>query len=216
MTGDLDQVRARVKEKYKRVVENWHRAGVAVHAGYMIGLAFDGRGSGKRAAADLTEIGVDVASFFPYTPLPGTEDYVQALRAGDIIDADFNHWDCLHIINRHPTLSPDEVYREYREAHRAFYSWRRLAWAVATYYGVPGLSVTARYGMLTQQLYYTYAYRCGWHPMMGGIWRVRDKQVRRPATWDAEARALYGQPVDAAEVASSLSGFVVRSDPTLS
>jgi radical SAM superfamily enzyme YgiQ (UPF0313 family) len=189
--GDLEAAAARVKEKYRRTVENWHRAGVAVHCGYMIGLPFDGTGCGRQAARDLTEIGVDIASFFPYTPLPGTEDYVQALAAGAIIDADFNHWDCLHVINRHPTLSPDEVYREYCAAHRGFYTWRRLAWSLATYYGVPGLSPAARYGMLTQQVYYTYAYRRGWHPMMGGIWRTRDRSVRRVATWNEDARDLY-------------------------
>jgi radical SAM superfamily enzyme YgiQ (UPF0313 family) len=188
---DLKEARARVKAKYKRVVANWHRAGVAVHGGYMIGLPFDGRGSGTQAAKDLAEIGVDVVSFFPYTPLPGTEDYVRALADGDIIDHDFNHWDCLHVVNRHPVLTPDEVYQEYREAHRAFYTWRRLAWALATYYGVPGLSAAARYGMLTQQVYFTYAYRRGWHPMMGGLWRLRDKRVRRQVTWDLEAHEFY-------------------------
>ncbi len=188
--GDREEA-ARVKAKYKRTVEIWHQAGVAVHAGYMIGLPFDGKGSGKQAARDLTEIGVDVVSFFPYTPLPGTEDYLQALAEGAIVDHDFNSWDCLHVINKHPTLSPADVYREYCEAHRAFYTWRRLAWSLATYYGVAGLSPAARYGMLMQQIYYTYAHRRGWHPMMGGIWRLRDAAERRQVIWNHEAAALY-------------------------
>jgi radical SAM superfamily enzyme YgiQ (UPF0313 family) len=190
-TRDLERAVAAVKARYQRTVETWHAAGVAVHAGYMIGLPFDGEGSGIQAAKDLTEIGVDVASFFPYTPLPGTEDYEHAVAAGAIVDYDFNHWDCLHVINQHPTLTPREVYREYCAAHRGFYTWRRLAWALATSYRVPGLTAAARYGMLTQQLYYTYAYRRGWHPMMGGIWRRRDESARREVVWDDEARALY-------------------------
>jgi radical SAM superfamily enzyme YgiQ (UPF0313 family) len=189
--GDGEEAAARVKAKYKRTVETWHQAGIAVHAGYMIGLPFDGKGSGKQAAKDLTEIGVDIASFFPYTPLPGTEDYVRALAEEAIVDHDFNSWDCLHVINRHPTLSPAEVYREYCEAHRAFYTWRRLAWSLATYYGVAGLSPPARYGMLTQQIYYTYAHRRGWHPMMGGIWRLRDKAARRQVISNRDAAELY-------------------------
>jgi len=182
---------ARVKEKYRRAVQRWHEAGVGVHAGYMIGLPFDGYGSGRQAARDLTDIGVDIASFFPYTPLPGTEDYDAALAHGEILDRDFNSWDCLHVVHKHPSLTTAEVYREYCEAHRAFYRWRRLAWSLVTYHGVPGLTKAARYGMLTQQLYYTYSYRRGWHPMMGGLWRVRDATLRRGAVTDGDAADLY-------------------------
>lgn len=181
----------RVYARYRAAVDNWHGAGVAVHAGYMIGLPFDGRGSGAAAARDLTALGVDVVSFFPYTPLPGTEDYDAACRADAIIERDFNAWDCLHIVNRHPTLSAAEVYREYCDAHRRFYTWRRLGWALATGYGVRGLSPAARSGMLIQQVYYTYAYRRGWHPMMGGIWRIRNRAVRRQAIDDAAAMRVF-------------------------
>jgi radical SAM superfamily enzyme YgiQ (UPF0313 family) len=188
----------RVKARYRTAVDNWHRAGVAVHAGYMVGLPFDGMGSGAAAARDLTDIGVDIASFFPYTPLPGTEDYDAAYAADAIVERDFNAWDCLHVVNRHPTLTPAEVYREYCDAHRGFYTWKRLLWSLATGYGVAGLSPAARYGMLTQQLYYTYAYRRGWHPMMGGIWRVRDRSVRRQAIDNAAAARIFlGAPIQA-------------------
>ncbi len=199
--GELEEAAARVRAKYARTVDTWHNAGIAVHAGYMIGLPFDGRGSGKGAARELTEIGVDVVSFFPYTPLPGTEDYVRAVATDSIVDRDFNSWDCLHVVNKHPTLSPAEVYREYCEAHRAFYTWRRLAWSLATYHGVAGLRAPARYGMLMQQIYYTYAYRRGWHPMMGGIWRVRDETERRQVVWNRDAAAFY-LGVDIAEPAA--------------
>lgn len=184
-------VAARVKEKYRAAVAAWHGAGVAVHAGYMIGLPHDRRGCGRHAARALADIGVDIVSFFPYTPLPGTEDYDAALRTGALVERDFNRWDCLHVVNAHPTLSRAEVYREYRAAHRAFYSWRRLAWSIATFHRVQGLSHDARYGALIQHLYYTYAYRRGWHPMLGGIWRQRDVTVRREVISDTEAAAHY-------------------------
>ncbi|MGH7789540.1 MAG: B12-binding domain-containing radical SAM protein [Candidatus Binatia bacterium] len=181
--------RGRVLARYRDAVTTWHAAGVAVHAGYMVGLPHDGRGAGAAAARDLLDIGVDLTSFFPYTPLPGTEDYDAALSRGDMLSGDFNDWDCLHIVNRHPTLTRAEVYREYCDAHRTFYGWRRLAGALLG--GDRGLSATARWGMLTQQVYYTYAYRRGWHPMMGGLWRLRDRSVRRQAISDAAAARTY-------------------------
>jgi radical SAM superfamily enzyme YgiQ (UPF0313 family) len=211
--GDLEHAVTAVKARYRRTVETWHAAGVAVHAGYMIGLPFDGKGSGMQAAKDLTDIGVDLVSFFPYTPLPGAEDYEQAAAAGLIVDDDFNHWDCLHVINQHPTLTPGEVYREYCTAHRSFYTWRRLAWALATYYRVPGLTAAARHGMLTQQLYYTYAYRRGWHPMMGGIWRRRNPSARREAVWDDEARALYAASTTSRSIPSCWSNETRTARP---
>src|SRR5205814_4475599 len=48
-----------VKEKYRRVVRNWHAHGVAVHCGYMIGFPFDGPECGRQSAEWLLDVGVD-------------------------------------------------------------------------------------------------------------------------------------------------------------
>lgn len=192
--GQLDDAARRVKARYKRVVDAWHAAGVGVHCGYMIGLPFDGKGCGRQAARDLAEIGVDIASFFAYTPLPGTEDYDRAVEQGTIVHHDFNDYACTDYVTTHPLLSREELRREYADASRYFYTWRRLAWSLATFHGAPGLGFTSRTGMLSQQIYYTYANRRGWHPMMGGIWRTRDASVRRRAVWDEESASLYLTP----------------------
>src|SRR5262249_5520348 len=160
-------------------------------AGYIIGFPFDRRGCGKQAAEDLADIGVDIASFFAYTLLPGTEDHAEAVAAGTVADHDFNNYDGRHFVGTHPTLSASELNEEYRGAYGTFYTWRRVAWSVATLHGVPGLTWASRLGMLTQQIYYTYSARRGWHPMMGGIWRLRDATARRHVKWDHEAAALY-------------------------
>ena len=188
---DPEHAAERVKQRYRRVVDNWHAAGVGVHSGYMIGLPFDGAGCGQRAARDLAEVGVDIASFFACTPLPGSEDYDAAVAAGTIDDTDFNAYDSTHFVARHPRLTAVELQREYADAYRTFYSWRRLAWSVATGHGVAGLSTSARYGMLAQQFYCTYAARRGWHPMMGGIGRMREGD-RREVVADSHALARYG------------------------
>jgi len=182
---------ARVKARYKRAVDNWHAAGVGVHCGYIIGLPFDGEGCGRQAARDLTEIGVDIASFFVYTPFPGTEDYAAACAAGTLLEADLNAYDSTHCVHTHPSLLPRQLEREYRDAYRSFYAWRRLAWSIATGHRVAGLGMSARTGMLTQQIYFTYASRRGFHPMMGGIGRRRDRDTRRQVVTDEAAAVLY-------------------------
>lgn len=176
-------------------VDTWHAAGVGVHAGYIIGLPFDGFGCGRQAASDLTEIGVDIASFFASTPLPGTEDHVRAAAAWAIESDDYNQFDSTHFVQAHPILSRAQLAREYRDAYRYFYTWRRLAWSVGTFHRVAGLPTTVRAGMLTQQLYFTYSSCRGQHPMLGGIWRVRG-QIRRQAVSDADAARHYLGTVD--------------------
>lgn len=205
--AQLEAATARVKAWYRRAVDNWHRAGVGVHAGYIIGLPFDGPGCGRCSARDLLEIGVDTASFFARTPLPGTEDQERDLAEGAILDHDFDHYDSTHFVASHPRLTPEELAHEYREAWRTFYSWKRLAWSVATFHRVAGLSRNSRYGMLTHQIYFTYAERRGWHPMMGGIWRIRDRTVRREAVTDEDAARLYlaSLPLRPAEPTSHVS-----------
>ena len=186
-----EEATARLKARYKRAVDSWHAAGVGVHCGYIIGMPFDGTGCGRQAARDLAEIGVDIASFFAYTPLPGTEDYAQALSEETIFNRDFNDYDAADFVSTHPTLSTDELRQEYRDAYRSFYTWRRLAWSLATFHRVAGLTPTARYGMLTQQVYFTYSERGGWHPMLGGIWQIRRPLGQRLVKWDGEAADLY-------------------------
>ncbi len=188
---DRAAVAERVTERYRRVVDNWHAAGVGVHSGYIIGLPHDDVGSGKRAARALSDIGVDLASFFVYTPFPGTEDYDDGLSAGRITDDDFNAYDSTHSVWSHPRLSHDQVLREYHDAYRHFFTWKRLAWSATTLHRMPGLSTVSRAGMMVQQFYFAYATRRGEHPMIGGIWSARDQRVRREAVTDQEAAERY-------------------------
>lgn len=185
------QAAGRVKDRYRQAIGAWHRAGVGVHAGYIVGMPFDRPGCGKRAARDLAEIGVDIASFFAYTPLPGTEEHDRAVAEGSLASEDFNDYDSTHFVRRHPAMSLAELRAEYAAAYRSFYTWRRLLWSVTTLYRVPGLTRDSRLGMLSQQAYFTYATRRGWHPMMGGIARVRNAAGRRVARTDAEAARWF-------------------------
>jgi radical SAM superfamily enzyme YgiQ (UPF0313 family) len=181
-----------VKEKYRRVCRNWHRHGVAVHCGYMIGFPFDGPESGRQSAEWLLDVGVDLASFFVVTPLPGTEDHDKAVREGTIADWDFNQYDSQHMVSHHPRMTREQVIQAYRDAYRTFYSTRNTLRALLTYHRVEGLNWESRSAMLRQRLYYFYSYRAGRHPMLGGLWqRSVPPGARRRVVTDEEARAQY-------------------------
>jgi radical SAM superfamily enzyme YgiQ (UPF0313 family) len=185
------EARRRVVEKYRRVVDNWHRAGIAVHCGYMIGFPFDTPDSGRQAALDLIEVGVDLASFFIVTPLPGTEDHIKAVEEGAITDWDFNWYDSDHVVMRHPTMTAEEVLQAYRDAYTTFYSPWRIVKNTFTFSGGRGLCWEARDSMTSEFIYWAHSYHRGRHPMIGGVWKLRDPHTKRQVITDEEARGQY-------------------------
>jgi radical SAM superfamily enzyme YgiQ (UPF0313 family) len=188
---ELVEAKRRVLEKYRRVVENWHRAGIAVHCGYMIGFPFDTPESGRQAALDLIEVGVDLASFFIVTPLPGTEDHDKAVAEGTISDWDFNWYDSDHVVSHHPTMTTAEIYQAYRDACTTFYSPWRVVKNTLTFACGRGLNFAGRDSMTREFLYWAYSYRRGRHPMVGGVWKLHDPQIKRQVITDEEARTHY-------------------------
>jgi radical SAM superfamily enzyme YgiQ (UPF0313 family) len=185
------EAKRRVLEKYRRVVENWHQAGIAVHCGYMIGFPFDTPECGRQAALDLIEVGVDLASFFIVTPLPGTEDHLKAVEEGMISDWDFNWYDSDHVVSHHPTMTAEEIYQAYRDACTTFYSPWRIVKNTLTFSGGRGLNFEARDSMTREFIYWAYSYRRGRHPMIGGLWKLYDPQTKRQVISDEEARSHY-------------------------
>jgi radical SAM superfamily enzyme YgiQ (UPF0313 family) len=187
----IEDARARVINKYRRVVENWHKVGVSAHAGYMLGFPFDGPDCGRVAAQTLKKIGFDIVSFFIMTPLPGTEDQVRYAKEGAIIDWDFNNLDSQHVTLKHDRLDTDSWMRAYRDAFTGFYSFASLLKTIFTVAGGRNLDAEARRSTLRQFMYYFFSYRQGRHPMVGGVWQILRRDVRRAAITDDEAYRHY-------------------------
>jgi radical SAM superfamily enzyme YgiQ (UPF0313 family) len=187
----FEKAQEQVIQKYRRVVDNWHKMGIAVHCGYMIGFAHDTVESVREAARTLIKIGVDLTSFFIVTPLPGTEDHDKAVAEGTISDWDFNWYDSDHVVLHHPRMTAEEVYQAYRDAYTTFYSIPRVIKNTLTSAGGRGLSWEARDSMVREFVFWAYSYRRGRHPMLGGLWRIKDPLTRRQVVTDEEARHLY-------------------------
>ena len=187
----LEDARRRVLDKYRRVVDNWHKVGVAVHAGYMLGFPFDAADCGRIAARTLKKLGFDIVSFFIMTPLPGTEDQARYAKEGAIVDWDFNNLDSQHVTLTHDKLDTDSWLGAYRDAFVGFYSLPRLLHTIFTVAGGRGLSPEGRRSTVRQFVYYFFSYRQGRHPMVGGVWQIRRRDVRRGAITDEESRRQY-------------------------
>lgn len=208
----VEDARTRVMAKYCRVVDNWHRMGISVHAGYMLGFPFDGPDCGRMAARTLRQIGFDLVSFFIMTPLPGTEDQIRYAKQGQIIDWDFNNLDSQHVTLQHDKLDHGLWMRAYSEAFRGFYSPWQLLKTIFTVAGGHGLSAASRRAVLRQFSYYFFSYRQGRHPMVGGVWQIRRRDLMRAAISDEEAERLYsGGRCFNAVLHGSEGGFAIAS-----
>jgi radical SAM superfamily enzyme YgiQ (UPF0313 family) len=208
----VEEAHARVIAKYRRVVDNWHRMGVSVHAGYMLGFPFDSPDCGRVAARTLREIGFDIVSFFIMTPLPGTEDQIRYARQGQIVDWDFNNLDSQHVTLQHDKLDQGRWMQAYSAAFRGFYSPWQLLKTIFTVAAGHGLSPISRCAVLRQFIYYFFSYRQGRHPMVGGVWQIRRRDLMRAAISDEDAELLYlGSRRFNAILHGSERGFAIAS-----
>jgi radical SAM superfamily enzyme YgiQ (UPF0313 family) len=163
---------------YREMIAAWHAAGVACHAAVIVGFPHD---TPESVHADVIrlrdEVGADQASFFMLTPLPGSRDHRDMARRSDWMDADYNRFDSVHAVMRHPRMSAEEWTASYADAWRTFYSPEGMKGILAranevTYWGLLKNFAWYKYSILVE--------RC--HPMMAGFFRLRDRRQRRPGT----------------------------------
>jgi hypothetical protein len=162
-------------QEYKQMVETWHKHGILVHVGYIIGLPFDSQESVRKDMEYLrTQVKVDLASLFMLTPLPGSRDHWQMIQDNVPVDADYNDYDGLHETFQHG-LMPNGAWRAaYDEAMHILYSKENIIAALMRtkaqhYWKILGSSIWYRHGTLT-----------GLHPMATGIFRLKGRHSRRP------------------------------------
>jgi radical SAM superfamily enzyme YgiQ (UPF0313 family) len=165
----------RVKE-YRDMISAWHTAKIATHAAYIIGFPFD---TPESVQADVTalkdELGVEQASFFMLTPIPGSYDHARMLHAGVYMDPDLNKFDSFHETTRHPNFAPGEWYAAYRKAWSSFYSYEYMRQTLAR------ANPQNYWNIFRNFIWYkNSAFIEGGHPMLHGFFRLRDRCDRRP------------------------------------
>jgi hypothetical protein len=167
---------------YREMVARWHGVGVVCHAGVIIGFPYD---TYERVMEDVRALAetmlFDQASFFMLTPLPGSRDHQAAVESGVALDTDYNNYDAFHAAAPHPRMSAAEWTSAFHDAWAAFYSsdhMRRvlIAQNPHTYWGVLKTLLWYRAGMIE-----------GAHPMVTGLFRLKDRTSRR-ATFPIERR----------------------------
>lgn len=176
-------------------MEAWHSIGATVGSIIMLGLDVDTRESGVRGARDANRIGVDFAFFAWVTPLPGAENYAQAVARGSLRHHDFNSYFYEPIL-RHPTMDFSDLTAMVDEGTRGFYSignvLRRIKSAVFDTTRprtvAPFEYIARQFAPMIGNMSRLFAIQ----QVTGGMFRRGPRHcARRVAITDEEARAHY-------------------------
>jgi hypothetical protein len=161
---------------YREMVRRWQSASVIVHVGYIIGFPNDTLESVQRDVVFLRDhVGVDLASFFMMTPLPGSVDHKEMLLGGVEIDSDLNKYDSFHETFRHPKMKPGEWKAATQLAYSEFYTKEHCTNILRR------LPKEHYWLMFWNLIWYRYSgVLSGTHPMMTGFFRQKNRHDRRP------------------------------------
>jgi len=162
--------------KYREMIEAWHGAKIATHIAHIVGFPFDIAESVDGDVNHLKhELGVEQASFFMLTPLPGSQDHARMVRAGEYMDPDLNWFDSFHETTRCPGFAPGEWYATYRRAWRSFYSFDYMREVLAN------ANHENYWNILRNFIWYqNSAHIEGGHTMIHGFFRLKDWTDRCP------------------------------------
>jgi radical SAM superfamily enzyme YgiQ (UPF0313 family) len=163
-------------QEYREMIAAWHGAKIATHIAYIIGFPFDTPESVEEDVNCLKQdLGVEQASFFMLTPLPGSQDHARMVNAGEYMDPDLNSYDSFHETTRHPNFAPGEWYATYRKAWRSFYSFNYMRHVLAN------ANPENYWNILRNFIWYKNSVQIeGGHPMIHGLFRIKDRTDRRP------------------------------------
>ncbi|MDR1140588.1 MAG: radical SAM protein [Planctomycetaceae bacterium] len=163
-------------DQYREMVRCWQEIGIIVHVGYIIGFPNDTLESVRRDVVFLRDhVGVDLASFFMMTPLPGSVDHLEMVRRGDPIDPDLNKYDSFHETFPHPKMKPGEWKAAAQLAYSEFYTKEHCTNILRR------LPKEHYWLMFWNLIWYRYSgVLSGTHPMMTGFFRQKDRLDRRP------------------------------------
>jgi radical SAM superfamily enzyme YgiQ (UPF0313 family) len=163
-------------QDYKDLIAAWHNAKIATHVAYIFGFPFDTPDSIREDVGRLqNELGVEQASFFMLTPIPGSYDHARMVQNGEAMHPDLNKYDSFHETIRHPNFAPGELFASYREAWKNFYSFNYMRDVLTranpeNYWNILGDFLWYKNSALIE----------GGHPMIHGFFRLKDRKDRRP------------------------------------
>jgi radical SAM superfamily enzyme YgiQ (UPF0313 family) len=111
-------------EQYRAAVKAFHDAGIAVHAGLVVGLDGDTDASLRRIPDAISDLGIDLAFVNLLTPFPGTPVRSQLASAGRLCGRGWDQHNGAAVTFIPQWMSVDELEKVYWDVHHKIYSTR--------------------------------------------------------------------------------------------
>lgn len=100
---------------YKKAVQAFHRRGIGVMGGFIVGNDFESPSYYRRFARYLLHSGIDICQISILTPLPGTQFFEVMEREDRLVDTDFpgdwRKYRLSRIVHRPAGISAEGIYR---------------------------------------------------------------------------------------------------------
>lgn len=115
------------KDTFAESVDRLHELDISVIGSFMFGMDGDKPGDIISTAKIATQVGLDVAAFNIFTPIPGTDTYKRYYAQGRIFEHDLTRYDFKNVVFYPKHFSPAELHREYTAATHLFYGFNGLS-----------------------------------------------------------------------------------------
>lgn len=119
---DRNKWKARMSERYERLIEKIHNAGLFIWGSFLFGTDEDSVDVFENTLSFTIKNGIYSGSFTILTPLPGTELFHTLEKEGRICDYDWSRYTFWDVVFRPKKMSPDELAKGVAWVYGNFYS----------------------------------------------------------------------------------------------
>jgi hypothetical protein len=160
-------------ELYGDIVRLLRKYAISSHFSTIIGFPQDTAEDIGEHIRILCALDPTWASFYILTPIPGTEQYGDFLKAGLITEPNLDRFDTTCLTWRHPALSPRQLDALLYGCYRKFYSFSHSLANVRRLDFKRGGFLSETCISLGNSAFTRFSARKRTHPMAGGVGRVR-------------------------------------------
>lgn len=113
-------------DKYKEIIANIHKYGIAVIGCFVMGFDGDTERELRSLPRRVDRLGLDLCRFSVLTPYPGTPLFDKLKREGRILTEDWSRYRQHNAVFKPANLTPQRLDALYRQVWREAYTWRRM------------------------------------------------------------------------------------------
>ncbi|MBC8210858.1 MAG: B12-binding domain-containing radical SAM protein [Gammaproteobacteria bacterium] len=181
--------------KYKDVIGELHRLGVAIQGCFVFGLDHDTPDVFDTTVEFAIETGIDLPRFAVLTPFPGTPLYQRLSKENRILNRNWELYDGQHVVFQPRNMSIEELAQGHERAWKKVYRWSSIGKRLWRAKNFSTLALSANFGYRFYAHNLHRFYNCDWQidplfPNPFSQYIVDSEAARKPD--DDENRIICG------------------------